>query len=722
MRKTKMKKKKQEKSAKKAGFFGFFQKRPLFGYLAIMVLLMGGIFALDRGTSLWKASLFELPERFDGTISPIEEVPNWVKTGGRNDRDFTDYASSELIDLPAYNSSVMATKCPKNDSSTLNACITYPVVYLGNYKMDYQEGAGSHIGIDIRAPRGTPVRAIANGVVMEAVEKTTGFGKYVIIKHSSVPLEDGGVDDLYSGYAHLSGLKTETGKAVKKGEIIGYVGDTGTATTPHLHFQIDRSSAPYHLWWPFSSAQASAANLDFFDAINAGIGKIDGARNTVNPLKWVSAFRNFAGGDTSDNNTETTTTEVSGFEISANKSEVTLGDPVDITITALDAEGNRVSEYMDTPRFSSSDADIDLPSLKFKNGVASIRLLTKNTGTVKLTVRDGKAIATISLSVVSGGGTDTMEKDPEIPSDNADDTSESTIDTNDTTEKTAENPNPTETTAEEVVKFGIEHDGGFRVGQSEPISIFTLDSNGKITEKSFFGTAKITFESGKGSLTKTQLTASDFSKGEAKILLTPTKKDEVVLKIKSGVLVGTSKKIRSAEATENIFEDVSVNSPYALAISDLKSRGIINGNADGTFRPNSEINRAEFSKVLLNALGIVPKSAFGKTFADVTRDAWFADFAETAAELGIIQGYPDGTFGAANSITRAELFTMLFRTAKQSSPSSSFFSDVAADAWFSDGANFAAKNDLLDFGESFNPSSRMTRGEVAEAVSRFLAL
>lgn len=719
-----MKKQKQKKPAKKTGFLGFFQKRPLFGYLAVMMLLMIGIFALDQGTSLWKASLFETPERFNGSITPIEEVPNWVKTGGRNDRDFSDYASSELIDLPEYDGETLAKKCPKNDSATLNACITYPVVYMGNYQMDYQEGSGSHIAIDIRAPRGTPVRAIANGVVVDAIEKTTGFGKYVVIKHPSVPLENGDIDDLYSGYAHLSAIKTETGKAVKKGEIIGYVGDTGTATTAHLHFQIDRSSAPYHLWWPFSSAQASAVNLNFFDAINAGIGKSDGLKNTVNPLKWVAAFRNFAGEDNSPDDTEEDTTiEIADFEITANKNEITVGDPVDIEIFALDTKGDRITEYKDTPRFSSSDADIELPSLRFKNGIASIRLLTKNTGTIKLTVRDGRAIDTLSLSVVPEEGNDDIEKDPEIPPDNSDNTDSSEIeDAEDDTVSIPENPNPVETTAEEVVKFGIEHDGEFRVGQSEPISIFTLDSSGKITEKSFFGTASISFESGKGTLTKTKLSVKDFSKGEAKILLTPTKKDEIVLKIKSGVLVGTSKKLRYAEATEEIFEDVTANSPYALAIADLKNRGIINGNADGTFRPNSEINRAEFSKILLNALGIVPKSAFGKTFADVTRDAWFANFAETAAELGIIQGYPDGTFGADNPITRAELFTMLFRTAKQSSPSSSFFSDVGADAWFSDGANFAAKNDLLDFGETFNPSAKMTRGEVAESVSRFLAL
>ncbi len=707
-----MKKPKQKKSAKKNAFFDFFKKKPIFGYLAVMLLMMGGILVLDRGANLWKASLFEIPQKFDGTNFPIAEVPNWVKTGGRNDRKFSDYASSELIDIPEYDASSLAEKCPKNDQKTLNACITYPVVYLGNYKMDHQEGAGSHIAVDIRAPVGTPVRAIANGVVVDAAEKTTGFGKYIVVKHPSAPLEDGSIDDLYSGYAHLSGIIVETGEAVKKGEIIGYVGDTGTATTAHLHFQIDRSSAPYHLWWPFSSTQVSAANLNFFDGINMGIGKEDGAKNTVNPLNWVSAFLHFSG--KSDSEDTLPVNDISAFEIVSKKTEFSVGESIELEVSARDNNGKIIKEYSGNPQLLSSDSEMNLPSLDFQRGISSLRLIPQKTGTLKITVREGEIVKTLAVSVTEQGQ---GEQEDSETSEN-----ETEKEREEESEKEAENPNPLEKTTEEVVKFGIEHDGQFRVGQSEPISIFTLDANGKITEKSFFGTAKITLESGKGTLTKNQLTANDFAKGEAKILLTPTKNDEILLKIKSGVLVGNSQKLRFANATEKIFEDVDANSKYALAISDLKNRGIVSGNADGTFRPSSEINRAEFSKILINALGIVPKNAFGKTFADVTRDAWFADFAETAAELGIIKGYPDGTFGAGNSITRAELFTMLFRTARKSPPSSSFFSDVSADAWFADGANFAAKNDLLDFGETFDPALRMTRGEVAESISRFLAL
>lgn len=89
-----------------------------------------------------------------------------------------------------------------------------------------------HKGIDFAAPRGTPVKSVASGVVT-FVGRQSGYGNLVKIDHPG-PYE--------SGYAHLQeyaeGLYE--GAAVERGQVIGYVGSTGLATGPHLHFELSK--------------------------------------------------------------------------------------------------------------------------------------------------------------------------------------------------------------------------------------------------------------------------------------------------------------------------------------------------------------------------------------------------------------------------------------------------------------------------------------------------
>ena len=89
-----------------------------------------------------------------------------------------------------------------------------------------------HNGIDYAAPRGTPVVAVGGGRVT-AVGRRGGFGKRIEIKHSSV---------YETLYGHLNAYKRgiRVGTRIRQGEVIGYVGSTGLATGPHLHFQISK--------------------------------------------------------------------------------------------------------------------------------------------------------------------------------------------------------------------------------------------------------------------------------------------------------------------------------------------------------------------------------------------------------------------------------------------------------------------------------------------------
>ncbi len=87
----------------------------------------------------------------------------------------------------------------------------------------------AHKGVDYAAPRGTPVRATANGTVATKTRQR-GYGKLIILKHRG----------RYStAYAHLSSFAKglRRGKRINQGDIIGYVGSTGLATGPHLHYE-----------------------------------------------------------------------------------------------------------------------------------------------------------------------------------------------------------------------------------------------------------------------------------------------------------------------------------------------------------------------------------------------------------------------------------------------------------------------------------------------------
>jgi len=94
--------------------------------------------------------------------------------------------------------------------------------------------SGTHNGVDFRASRGTPVKAALSGVV-EGTGNTDeqrgcySYGKWILIKHP---------DGLSSLYGHLDLIKVSAGQSVGTGEVIGYSGQTGYATGPHLHFTL----------------------------------------------------------------------------------------------------------------------------------------------------------------------------------------------------------------------------------------------------------------------------------------------------------------------------------------------------------------------------------------------------------------------------------------------------------------------------------------------------
>ena len=95
------------------------------------------------------------------------------------------------------------------------------------------EGA-FHPGIDIEAPNGTLVRAAADGDVT-GENMGSGYGRTVVLDHGH---------DLLTLYGHLSAIAVVPGQHVLRGQVIGYVGQSGRATGPHLHYEVRVHNVP----------------------------------------------------------------------------------------------------------------------------------------------------------------------------------------------------------------------------------------------------------------------------------------------------------------------------------------------------------------------------------------------------------------------------------------------------------------------------------------------
>ncbi|MFS8615783.1 MAG: M23 family metallopeptidase [Solitalea sp.] len=91
-----------------------------------------------------------------------------------------------------------------------------------------------HYGMDFTAPRGTEIYATGDGVIRKA-EADRGFGNHVVIQHGF------GYESLYG---HMSKILVKPGQKVKRGQVIGLVGNSGSSTAPHVHYEVHKNGKP----------------------------------------------------------------------------------------------------------------------------------------------------------------------------------------------------------------------------------------------------------------------------------------------------------------------------------------------------------------------------------------------------------------------------------------------------------------------------------------------
>jgi hypothetical protein len=170
------------------------------------------------------------------------------------------------------------------------------------------------------------------------------------------------------------------------------------------------------------------------------------------------------------------------------------------------------------------------------------------------------------------------------------------------------------------------------------------------------------------------------------------------------------------------FSDVNRTHPDYTAITYLSQKEVIGGYADGTFKPENSINRAEVLKIILKGSGIEANEPFSASFPDVAENAWFAPFVMKAKALGFVKGNEaDGTFAPDRQVNMAEFLKMLLVANNidvSSFEGKTVAPNIPADAWYANYVNYAVALGIVpkDTNGNVDAGKPLTRGEVVHMM------
>jgi hypothetical protein len=690
------------------------------GILVLMALSVLSVnFHYEAGLLL--TSIYDAPEHapFDGTVMPVQVMPDWSELSG--DEYYMDYHEldpDKLIGIPEYRDDYLTFPTENlvwgNDDHDVirNAKITYPVPYTGNYELDdCGEGCGSHPAVDIKAPEGTPVYAIANGVAVDA-GWSNGFGNSITIKHRDVP-DPNGVNQnttLYSSYSHLSTYYITENDVVTKGEIIGEIGGTGTATTNHLHFQLDNDNAPWHPYWPFTTAEASAAGYGFWDAVSNGVGMDNVYAYTHNPMDFVYEHMSYVyeetplvvvegggeeeeevvveGGGEEEEEVESSVVTIDFDDVEVDAPDMMMiGDKRQIEISLLDSSGDVIEDpgFDGQIEVSVSDDTVAklnrgyLEAVDFDDGEATLDLYADHEGSTYLSFEiAGHSFYSTYIYMIDD--------------------------------------------IQPFGQFGIASDGNFTPGIAETIQIQALTLGGEPTPTfNGDGTVEVSVIQGSATLSEDELTKKDFSTGVAEVELTADSDDSVVLKVVYG-----TKEVESDAIYSQLFTDFDDGDDYYDAVSYLYMKGTVQGYPDGSFKPDVTVSRVEALKFIFSGMDQDVTGGLVVNFNDTSSGQWYSDYLATAYSLGVVQGYNDGSFKPTQGVNRVEFLKMLFTTMDISVDPIVIedpYGDVNNLSWYAAYVQYAKEKNLFPLaGSNFEPSTPMSRLEIAEVIYRLIAV
>lgn len=185
--------------------------------------------------------------------------------------------------------------------------------------------------------------------------------------------------------------------------------------------------------------------------------------------------------------------------------------------------------------------------------------------------------------------------------------------------------------------------------------------------------------------------------------------------------------LAQSTAVAAVFPDVPDGYVYQEPIERLVGLKVINGNPDGTFKPERAVNRAEMLTMLYRALDRTPALAAGNCFRDVTPGSWYESVVCDAAAQRVVEGYSDGTFRPQKEVNRVEALKMIMNMfglsvdeLSQQMRNVVKFVDVSLSAWYTKYLYAAFTQGILPIagqvGPRFYPDAPLLRGEAAAYI------
>jgi hypothetical protein len=175
--------------------------------------------------------------------------------------------------------------------------------------------------------------------------------------------------------------------------------------------------------------------------------------------------------------------------------------------------------------------------------------------------------------------------------------------------------------------------------------------------------------------------------------------------------------------TKPIFSDLPQNDEARLAIQFLYDQGIINGYTDGSFKPQEQVTRAEFTKMLFLSAKMITESNPTMVFKDVADNHWAKDYIMTLASKSIVNGVGDSTFKPSGTITLGQVFAIIDRSFILEDQGISY-PHALINNWSNEYfTSLVARNIVLasdSFYKSYTPNTIVTRAECAVFLSRIL--
>ena len=173
--------------------------------------------------------------------------------------------------------------------------------------------------------------------------------------------------------------------------------------------------------------------------------------------------------------------------------------------------------------------------------------------------------------------------------------------------------------------------------------------------------------------------------------------------------------------TGSVFTDVKTGEYYADAVAWAVKQGVTAGATETTFAPYDTCTRAQTVTFLWRAAGSPAPAAKENPFTDVKEGAYYYDAVLWAVENGITGGTSATTFSPNTTVTRAQVVTFLYRAAKSPAVTGeSAFTDVASDAYYEDAVVWAVENEITDGVNetSFAPAQSCTRAQIVTFLFR----